>query len=220
MTRYSIAVLVISFSIQSHATEISVGVGDANRSAVKVENGRLVGSLAKLYQCPFDKSGFTFNLRLLPQARVLLGLQRGDLSLGMPLVKLNHRDDYAVITKPMMDIRFVLYTRKDIKVTSDLSAYNFTVLRSSASIDLVAQHNAQFTEVSSWTQALELARLGRFDGAVIPAVVLKDLAAEDFAGLRQLDFGSLPLSMYVSKQIDNTEEIVQRLNAAIDLCQP
>lgn len=85
---------------------------------------------------------------------------------------------------------------------------------------MVVERNAQFKEVTSWTQALALARLGRFDGAVIPAVVLEKLEAENFAGLNQLHFASIPVSIYVSRQIDNTDELVRRLNTAIRACLP
>ncbi len=91
-------------------------------------------------------------------------------------------------------------------------------MRASASIDLVTLLKGQYKEVSSWEQALELARLGRFDEAVIPELVLRGFAPENFAGLRQVDFGFLPVSMYVSKQIDNGDELVERLNSAIDQC--
>jgi len=223
MTRQTARFLILSFLLglfcPVHAASVTVGVGDQNREALGLVDGMLVGALAKLYQCPLDRSGLSFDMRLLPQARVLLQLQRGELDLGLPLVRLDHRDEYAVFTAPMMDIPFVLYTSRGIEVTDDLSAYTFTVLRSSASVDLVAQRKAQFAEVSSWTQALELARLGRFDGAVIPEVVLKDLAAENFAGLQRLDFGSLPLSMYVSRKMRNHEDLVQKLNAAVTACR-
>jgi len=209
---------LLMVSCLTQASDIRAGVGDQNQKALSIDQGRLVGALASLYQCPLEKSGLAFDLRSLPQARVLLELERGEIQLGLPLVRLDHRDKYAIFTNKLMDIAFVLYTTRDIDLSGDLSAYNFTVLRASASIDLVAQHNGRYTEVTSWIQALQLARLDRFDGAVIPAVVLKGLAAENFAGLRQLDFGSIPLSMYVSKAADNATELVQRLNAAIDQC--
>lgn len=155
---------------------------------------------------------------MLPQARVLLLLERGDIHLGLPLVRLDDRDEFAIFTRKFMDISFALYTRKNFELTDNLSGYNFSVMRASASVDLVAQRGAVYTEVSSWLQALELARLDRFDGAVIPKVVLDGLPAESFGGLRQLDFGSIPLSFYVSRAVDNAEDLARRLNAAIDQC--
>lgn len=214
----SIFIYLLMVGCLIQASDIRVGVGDQNQKALSIDQGRLVGSLASLYQCPMEKSGLAFDLRPLPQARVLLELERGEIQLALPLVRLDHRDKYAIFTSKLMDIAFVLYTTRDIDLSGELSAYNFTVLRASASIDLVAQRKGRFTEVTSWIQALELARLDRFDGAVIPKVVLKGLAAENFVGLRQLNFGSIPLSMYVSKAADNAAELVQQLNAAIDQC--
>ena len=218
--KYILFVLCIGIFFQANAADVTVGLGDQNRDAIRLENGRLVGSLAKIYQCTLDKSGLSYDISVLPQARVLHLLERGELSLGLPLVEVPSRNEFAQFTHPMLDVPFVLYTRKEINVSDDLSAYTFTVLRASASMDLVVERNAQFKEVTSWTQALALARLGRFDGAVIPVPVLGRLDAENFAGLNQLDFGSIPVSIYVSRQIDNTDELVRRLNAAIDACVP
>jgi ABC-type amino acid transport substrate-binding protein len=218
--KYIPFILFIGIFFQANAADVTVGLGDQNRDAIRLENGRLVGSLAKIYQCTLDKSGLSYDISVLPQARVLHLLERGELSLGLPLVEVLSRNEFAQFTHPMLDVPFVLYTRKEINVSDDLSAYTFTVLRSSASMDLVVERNAQFKEVTSWTQALALARLGRFDGAVIPVPVLGRLEAENFAGLNQLDFGSIPVSIYVSRQINNTDELVRRLNAAIDACVP
>ena len=80
-------------------------------------------------------------------------------------------------------------------------------------------HSAEFIEVESWTQALALAKLGRYDGAVVPEAVIVGLDAENFEGLTRYNFGSIPASMYVSRQIDNTEALVERLNSAIDACR-
>jgi ABC-type amino acid transport substrate-binding protein len=216
--KYIAFILCIGIFVQANAADVTIGLGDQNRDALHIKNGRFVGALANIYQCTLDKSGLSYEIRSLPQARVLHLLEQGELSLGLLLVKLQNRDEFAQFTHPMLDAQFVLYTRKAINVTDDLSTYTFTVLRSSASIDLVVERNAQFKEVTSWTQALALARLGRFDGAVIPAIVIEKLEAEHFAGLSQLDFGSIPASIYVSRQIDNTDELVRRLNIAIDAC--
>ena len=216
--RSTLVLLVVLASITANAAVVTVGVGDQNREALSVKNGRLVGSLAKTYQCALDNSNLNYQLRVLPQARVLHQLERGQLDLGLPLVKLSHRDNFAIFTHPMRDVEFHLYTRNNIEVSDDLSGFTFVVLRASASIDLVVDRNARFKEVTSWTQALSLARLGRFDGAVIPRVVINNLAADNFAGLTKLEFGSIPLSMYVSKNIDDSEELALLMNHAIMAC--
>ena len=218
MIRLIFLIYSLSISFQALSADVIVGVGDQNQEALGFENGRFVGSLANHYQCVFDNSGLSFDIRLLPQARLLLLLKRGELSMGLPLVKLESRDEFAVFTRLMFDTPFVLYSRKDIKIDHDLSDYTFTLLRDSASIELATKRKAKFKGVTSWTQALELARLGRYDGAIIPAVIIENLGEEYFEGLNKLDFGTLPVSMYVSRQIDNTESLVEKLNAAIDAC--
>ncbi len=218
MIRYLLLIITLCVPFAAQPVEIDVGVADQHGAAIGVENSRLTGKLANIFQCPLDKSGLSFNFRLLPLARLLQELERGEVSLGIPMVKLDNRDRFAVFAKPLVQIRFILYTNRDIKLADDLSTYNFTVLRSSASVDLLKQHNAQIIEVNDWAQALALTRLGRSDGALVPLLVVKTLTADNIIGLRRQEFGSLPLSIYVSGALDNTEELVYQLNAAIEAC--
>jgi len=160
----------------------------------------------------------SFNFRLLPLARLLQELERGEISLGLPMTRLESRDRYAVFTRPLLQIRFILFSNREIAVGDDLSTYSFTVLRSSASVDLLQQHKAQVIEVNDWIQGLALTRLGRSDGSLIPLVVVNNIGKENFTGLRRQEFGSLPLSIYVSGALDNTGELVYQLNAAIEAC--
>lgn len=118
--KYIPYILCIGIFVQANAADVTVGLGDQNRDAIRFENGRLVGSLAKIYQCTLDKSGLSYEIRVLPQARVLHQLEQGELSLGLALVKLQSRDEYAQFTHTMLDAPFVLYTRKEINLSDDL----------------------------------------------------------------------------------------------------
>ncbi len=200
--------------------EITIGLGDTNRVALSYENGQFGGSLARLYQCTLDSAGLGYKVRYYPQVRVLHLLERGELDLGLPLARLPERDQYAVFTHPLFETRFHLFTRKSIDPDSDLSGYTFTVLRASASAKIAASRNANFEEVASWTQALSLAKLGRFDGALIPAPIVADIGDDQLNGLKRIDFGSIPVSIYVSKKANNAEQLVATLNAAIRRCIP
>lgn len=200
--------------------EITIGIGDTNRVALSYENGQFGGSLARLYQCALDSTDLGYKVRYYPQVRVLHLLERGELDLGLPLARLPERDRYAVFTHPLFETRFHLFTRKSIDPDSDLSGYTFTVLRASASAKIAASRNAKYEEVASWTQALSLAKLGRFDGALIPALIVADIGDNQLDGLKRIDFGSIQVSIYVSKNIDHHDDIVTRLNAAIKKCVP
>lgn len=201
------------------AHTVTIGIGDTNRVALSYENGQFGGSLARLYQCTLDSAGLSYTVRFYPQVRVLHLLEKGEIDLGLPLARLAERDEYAEFTKPLFETRFHLFTRRDIDPNSDLSGYTFTVLRASASAKIAASRNAGYEEVASWTQALSLAKLGRFDGALIPAPIVADIGADKLEGLMRIDFGSIPVSIYVSKNIDNSGELVALLNAAIEECR-
>lgn len=202
------------------AHEITIGLGDTNRVALSYQNGQFVGSLARLYQCTLDSAGFSYQVQYYPQVRVLHLLDRGEIDIGFPLARLPDRDQYAVFTHPLFETRFHLFTHKNINPDSDLSDYTFTVLRASASAKIAASRNASYEEVASWTQALSLAKLGRFDGALIPAPIVADIGASQLDGLNRIDFGSIQVSIYVSKKTDHHDEIVSKLNAAIKKCVP
>jgi ABC-type amino acid transport substrate-binding protein len=215
-----IFVLILSLGIlnQAHSADVIVGIGEQNLRVLAVEKGRFSGSLAKYYQCALDKSGFSFEYRVLPHQRVLQQLKQGDIDLGLPLVKVESRGEFAVFAHSIVDTPFALYTRRDLNVSGDLSGYTFVVVRHTASVDLAVKHEAQIIEVESWTQALALAKLGRYDGAVVPEEAIVGLDPEVFEGLTKYSFGSIPASIYVSRQIGNTEALVKRLNSAIDAC--
>jgi len=217
--KYLALVLSLGISIQANSADVIVGIGEQNQGVLAVEKGRFSGSLAKYYQCALDKSGLSFEYRVLPHQRVLHQLEQGDISLGLPLVKVESRSEFAVFTNPILQAPFALFTGRDIDVSGNLSAYNFAVVRHTASVDLVVGRKAQFIEVESWTQALALAKLGRYDGAVVPEAAIVGLDADVFEGLIKYKFGSIPASMYVSRQIDNTEALVERLNSAIAACR-
>jgi polar amino acid transport system substrate-binding protein len=155
----------------------------------------------------------------LPQARNLHLLKLGQLDVGLPLVHTPNRDDYAVFTYPLAMMYYSLYTTKNIDLTGDLSNYHFSIMRSSArGGSEFLSNNPGFIEVGKWGNAVELARIGRSDGVVIPEPVVKYLPSSVFEGFKQYDFGSIPASMYVSKKNVNTDFIVQRFNLAIQDC--
>ena len=219
IVKYLAFILSLGISFQANSADVIVGIGEQNQDALTVKKGRFSGSLAKFYQCVLDKSGLSFEYRVLPHQRVLHQLKQGDISLGLPMVKVESRSEFAVFTNPILQAPFALFTGRDIDVSSDLSAYTFAVVRHTASVDLVVGRKAQFLEVENWAQALALSKLGRYDGAVVPEAAIVDLDAEMFEGLIKYRFGSIPASMYVSRQIDNTEALVERLNSSIDTCK-
>ena len=209
----------LCFSTCLGAAELTVGVANQHKSALDVSNGRFIGLFADEFQCPLEKAELAFELIVMPHARVLLQLERGEIDIAMPLVRLDRRDQFAAFARPLVRVEFALFSQRPIDPAGDLSNYNFTALRSTASVDLVQQHNGNVTEVSSWPQALELARRGRYDGAVIPLASITNLPAQNFEGLIQTAFGSLPLSFYVSRATYNSDVLLQRLNRAIEACR-
>ena len=218
MRKQLIVAILVLLPTLAPATSLRIGMSDTNRVALSFENGGFGGSLAPLYQCAFDNSGFAYEVSFFPQVRVLHLLERGEIDIGLPLAKLPNRDRYAIFTRPLFVTRFHLFTREQIDLDGDLSNYTFVVLRASASARLAASRSASVEEVGSWIQALDLARLGRFDGALIPAPIMADIGGDELDGLRRYDFGSIPVSTYVSRQVENSAAIAARLNRAIETC--
>lgn len=209
--------LLLLFSSPVFSQTLSVGIATQHSEALRLEVGGLAGSLAVDYQCVFERSDY---YELVPQARLLKMLELGKFDVGIPLVKTDYRDDYAVFTNTIKQIRFHVYSAQEIDLAAkDLSGYTFTVVRSASRGGLGSiADTANFKEVTTWLQALELARIGRYDGAVIPELVLANLAPDKFDGLIKQDFGSVSVSTYVSKARPNYEALVEHLNKNIDIC--
>lgn len=116
-----------------------------------------------------------------------------------------------------------MYSAREIDLAAkDLSGYTFTVVRSAShgGMGSIAD-SANFKEVTTWLQALELGRIGRYDGAHIPEPVLANLAnlaPDKFDELIKQDFGSVSVSTYVSKARKNYESLLEQLNKNIDIC--
>lgn len=54
--------------------------------AVRLEVGGLAGNLAVDYQCVFERSDYSVDYELVPQARLLKMLELGKFDAGTPLV--------------------------------------------------------------------------------------------------------------------------------------
>ncbi len=221
MNSLRLAVLTIFFVLVApvHASSIVVGVADGNTDVLSWRDGRFVGKLGPRYQCVFDNTKLDFVFRTYPHARILHNLESGDIDIGLPLVRVSDRDRYAVFASGILDVDFLLFSSKPIDPDADLTGHTFTVRRSTASKDLVLERNGRFEEVSSWSQAVELAQMGRFDGVVIPEIIANGLPAEQYDGLHRSRFGTIPLSLYVSRQSSQRDELVARFNQAVADCR-
>lgn len=218
MIRSFLLLIVLIGSTTSVAETLVIGVGDQNQKAVSVKNGKLIGSVASNYQCILDKLGFAFDLQLLPQARILRQLEQGEIAIGMPLVKYNDWDEFAIYTNTVIRVPYYLFSSKELDLSQDLSNRTFGIMRASITKDMAIQRNAQYREVTSWLQALSMVKLGRVDGAIIPGPIVEHLGKESFSGLTQAYLESKPVSFYVSKKAKNAENLVKRLNDTIDMC--
>jgi len=219
MLKVILLVVFLGLHFQVAARTIRVGVVEQNLTVLNVVNGKFIGSKAKLLQCIFDKSGVDFELQLLPEPRVLNLLASGELNIGLPLSRLPVRDNYATFVEPFAYITYVLYTTKDIDLSADLSAYRFVAVRgSSRGGGLFTQRKVQFEEVNSRSQALELVRIGRFDGVIVPGIVVQGINPDLLAGLKSIDVGVVPISLYVSKKAADSEKLAVVMNSAIELC--
>lgn len=212
-----------SFLALFFSETLSVGIATQHSEAVRLEVGGLAGNLAVDYQCLFERSDYSVEYELVPQARLLKMLESGRLDVGIPLVKIDHLDDYAVFTNTIEQVPFHVYSKREIDLAAkDLSGYSFAVVRTASRGGLGSiADTANFKEVTTWLQALELARKGRYHGADILGPVLANLAnlaPDKFDELIKQDFGSVSVSTYVSKARKNYETLIEQLNKNIDIC--
>ncbi len=212
------ALLTIAF-YSNPSFSVTVGISEEHAIALSVKDGRLFGKLSKDYQCLFDSLPLETEYVVLPQKRILQHLEMGLISIAAPLIQLDSRDEYALFATPLLREAFYFYSKRKIDPTQDLSDLSFVFIRSAASKYFATQHNAKYGEVNDWTQTIKLVQRGRYDAAILPIEIISSLNADIFKGLQKSLAGYLSLSIYISKKHENSTQLLNQINHAIQRCQ-
>ena len=206
------------FAINSFAQNIKVAIVGQTTHALNYSDGKFLGVVAKNYQCVFEQLPYTIEYQVLPYARLLKWLKKGEVDIGLPLFQSALRDEIAHFTLPVVNIPVEIYSQKPIDDKTKLDQLSVVLARSSAMKEVAYQYNMKPFEVNNWLQAIKMVKYGRHDAMLIPAVLADGFDPKLLKGLFSKLITTTETAMYISKQTKNKDEVLTQLNLAIKNC--
>ena len=166
-----------------------VGVFADIEREISVENGKLVGRFAPYYRCVFSRVGGDFRFINMPLAQILRQLEKGGISVGLPLIQTAERDKYADFGGSLFRLEYVYLMAQDLPPLETMTA-----------------------------QAVEMLRLGRVDVVVLPRIMM-DLYIDDYPGhYYERTAAWIDLSMYISHRVKDSR-LTEDFRDAIRTCR-
>ena len=106
-----------------------VGVFADIEREISVEDGRLVGRFAPYYRCVFSRVDGDFKFVNMPLAQILRQLEKGGISVGLPLIQTVERDQYADFIGPLFQLEYVYLMVEDLPPLESMSGLRFGFVR-------------------------------------------------------------------------------------------
>lgn len=180
-----------------------VGVFADIEREISVENGKLVGRFAPYYHCVFSRVDGDFRFVNMPLAQILRQLEKGGISIGLPLIQTVERDQYADFGGTLFQLEYVYLMVQDLPPLDSMTGLRFGFVRKFAGLELLKGDSPQVTHVSDWEQAVRMLRLGRVDVVVLPKIMM-DLYLKDYQGAYYDRTAAwIDLSMYISHSVED-----------------
>ena len=195
-----------------------VGVFADIEREISVEDGRLVGRFAPYYRCVFSRVDGDFKFVNMPLAQILRQLEKGGISVGLPLIQTVERDQYADFGGPLFQLEYVYLMFEDLPPLESMSGLRFGFVRKFAGLELLKGDSPTVTHVSDWAQAVEMLRLGRVDVVVLPWI-MTDLYLKGYQGqYYERTAAWIDLSMYISHKAKDSR-LKEDFRDAIRTCR-
>ena len=181
-----------------------VGVFADIEREITVKDGRLVGRFAPYYRCVFSRVDGDFRFVNMPLAQILRQLEKGGISVGLPLIQTVERDQYADFGGPLFQLEYVYLMVQDLPPLESMTGLRFGFVRKFAGLDLLKGDSPNVIHVSDWAQAVEMLRLGRVDVVVLPWIMM-DLYLEGYGRPHyERTAAWIDLSMYISRKVKDS----------------
>lgn len=195
-----------------------VGVFADIEREISVENGKLVGRFTPYYHCVFSRVDGDFRFVHMPLAQILRQLEKGGISIGLPLIQTVERDKYADFVGSLFQLEYVYLMVEDLPPLDTMMGLRFGFVRKFAGLELLKGDSPRVTDVSDWAQAVEMLRLGRVDVVVLPRIMM-DLYLEDYQGAYYDRTAAwIDLSMYISHSVEDNR-LKEDFRDAIRACR-
>lgn len=214
--------LLVSLCLKSglvSSSEFRVAVSEHASDIIRVEDGRLAGLAAPLYECVFEHAGLDFTFVELPLARVLFHLENGEVAAAIPLARSPERDRYGVFPGTLVDVRYLFLSFHELPPLDTATDLRYVLPRGHLGKQFLNNLALVGIEVNTWQQVFTMLRLGRADFTIVPQSILGQLRKEIDSPLFTQVAGFIPASLYVSRAFLDTR-LDQRVTEGIDVCYP
>jgi hypothetical protein len=154
----------------------------------------------------------------MPLAQILRQLEKGGISVGLPLIQTVERDQYADFGGPLFQLEYVYLMVEDLPPLESMSGLRFGFVREFAGLELLKGDSPTVTHVSDWAQAVEMLRLGRVDVVVLPWI-MTDLYLKGYQGqYYERTAAWIDLSIYISHKVKDSR-LKEDFRDAIRACR-
>ncbi|MBY6034212.1 transporter substrate-binding domain-containing protein [Marinobacter daepoensis] len=214
---WALFTIPLLWSAASTCAPYPVGVFEGIPREIGVEDGKLKGRFASLYQCVFDRVDGDFRFFEMPLARILFELEKGDLAVGLPLVQTSGRDQYADFGGRLFQTEYVYLFLENYPLLRQVPGLRFAFVRRFIGDHFLQGEGARVVTVSEWKQAVEMVKLGRADVVVLPGVLVDQLMAGYLEPYYVRTAAWVDLSLYVSHRY-GSGQLTADLRRAIAHC--
>ncbi|NMT65012.1 hypothetical protein [Marinobacter orientalis] len=211
-------VLLATFTTSAFSdTSIRVGVGSGMLDVISYSNGVLSGPMAPLYKCVFDYADLEVNYIELPLKRGLQYLEVDEISALLPLAKSPTRDRIGLFAGELFVTDYVFVSLDPFPVLEKKEGLKYVAPRGSVAPEFIHGQDAEIYEVTEWSQAASMLRYDRADVAVLPELLVSKLLGLDTVDVYQRSAGTLPVSLYLARNTEDTS-VSSKLIAAVQDC--
>lgn len=209
---------VASVSAQTSSPTYTVAVSKNASDVLWVEDGKLAGIAAPLYQCVFDRTGLQFSFVNVPLSRALFNFEHGEVAVALPLAKTTERDRHGVFAGALIDVRYVLVSLEELPSMEAIEGMLYVLPRGHLGKQFIEDFVPGGFEVNSWEQVINMLRFDRADFTVAPQMILEDILDGSELTFHTLPAGSVPSSLYISDAYLDTS-LDEELIASVSVCR-
>jgi len=200
------------------AASVSVAVAEGLQGVIGYSDGKLHGSLAPLYQCVFNRAAINPSFLQVPLKRGLGYLHSGEVSMALPLAQSERRDRIGEFAGELFSTRYVFVSNRPLPPISETSGLKFGVPRSFVGRQFILEKDPLIEEVTQWSQLVAMLHYDRLDAVILPALLVKDLFGPDVVKVFQQTAGTLPVSLYLSRENLESEDM-DKIKRAVKSCR-
>jgi ABC-type amino acid transport substrate-binding protein len=213
---------------------ISIGLSTDIKEALNydIEQKIFKGILSEKYQCVIDKINTKYSIELYPVARLFHRLKLGKVDIALPSSQVKSRDKFAHYTNNLFTLEHDIFYHQSLgkltlsELKSRTNEINFVTKRATYATKTVQHIFNPFNngkllkihEVNDWNTSLKFVAMKRAQVTIIPKMVYQQLNKKIISELFKIPLEPFKISMYISKQSKNHQQLLKNINTAIKHC--